>query len=927
MTAKEKGQNANSDQQSNKSVLNDSTTNGAKAQILLTKFTSDKILTKTFSIEGKKSGGLMTTGSMQIEAIESLEGLAQLLTELKPVNALSFGIPKGQPIGESIPVTTDKKPKRGHIARTKENFTWNNGAGVVMLDYDKPDDGAAIDKAELVAAIRQAMPELKKVKMLWLPSSSSYIFNSETKKYLYGELSGQRLYLILDKADKIPDFAEILHQRLWLNNHGHIAISKAGNLLEKSLIDTCVFQTQRLDFCGLAHCIKPIEKHNATPEIIAGEKESLFFDDVVKLTDPELQKYKNLVNTAKSVKEPEAREIKLKRIDADVYKLCQAKPDLDKNLIRKQVEQAYNGGDLTGEFQIFVVDNGIKTAASVAEILSNPAKYHRMTCFDPLEPEYNEHSIVGVIYTDGKPNIHSQAHGGKTYFLKSDIEETDPDSEPVCFDDHALREFPADILPEVIRDYVLQTSQIRQVPVDMAAQIALSVLSTCLQKKFNVRVGKHSKQIEQLSLWTVTAMPPASRKSDTVKDLALNVLNSYQQEESERMAFDVEKSKHALGVWEMEIQQLKQEKARAKDTAKKILLQQAIDRLVTEKPVVLHKPVFVIGADVTPEGLTKELAKQKERMAIINTEGASFFQILAGRYSTSGETNLDPFLNSFCGDPVTVIRRNNDAIDLKKPALAIGITVQPEVLFKATGNEDFNNRGLIGRFLCSIPKSLVGYRDLQTAENSQIEQQSYEFLIKTLLNLPLPEVEQELLIDGEAFDFYAEHVYNPLEIGQRRGGEYEQIPAWAGKFAGMVARIAALFHIADDPTVTDKCISLDAVKRASKLIPYYEQHTKAALRLIGIKGEPTDAEKVLTWALKAGKLETGFTLNEYFKAHRSIARTTDDLMPIFHTLTNRQILIDDPDKRPKSKGRRPEHFFIVNDKCIRCRKCFSPQRK
>lgn len=926
MTAKEKGQNATSGRQSNKSVLNNSTTNATEAQILLTKYTSDKVLTKTYSTEGKKSGGLMTTGSMQIEAVENLEAFSQILESLKPINALGYGIPTGENIGKSIPVTTKKRPKPGYTTRTTDNFTWPDGAGVFLIDYDPIADGEILNKAELVAAIRQAMPELESVKMLWLPSSSSYIFNGETKSYL-SELKGQRLYFVIDRADKIPEIGEILFKRLWLNNRGKIEISKIGSLLEKSLIDKSVYQTQRLDFCGLAHCIKPIEKHNATPEIIPGEKNRLFFDDVVKLTDQELQKYKNLVNTAKSDLKLKADKIKADRIEKEIATLCMAKPDIDKTIIRKQVEQAYNGGDLTGDFQIIAVDNGTETPVTVSEILSNPGKYHRMTCLDPLEPEYNDHSIVGVIYTDGKPNIHSQAHGGKTYFLKSDIEENDPDSEPVCFDDHALREFPADILPEVIRDYVLQTSQIRQVPVDMAAQIALSVLSTCLQKKFNVRVGKHSKQIEQLSLWTVTAMPPASRKSDTVKDLALNVLNSYQQEESERMAFDVEKSKHALGVWEMEIQQLKQEKARAKDTSKKILLQQAIDRLVTEKPVVLHKPVFVIGADVTPEGLTKELAKQKERMAIINTEGASFFQILAGRYSTSGETNLDPFLNSFCGDPVTVIRRNNDAIDLKKPALAIGITVQPDVLFKATANEDFNNRGLIGRFLCSIPKSLVGYRDLQTAENSQIEQQSYEFLIKTLLNLPLPEVEQELLIDGEAFDFYAEHVYDPLEIGQRRGGEYEQIPAWAGKFAGMVARIAALFHIADDPTVTDKCISLDAVKRASKLIPYYEQHTKAALRLIGIKGEPTDAEKVLTWALKAGKLETGFTLNEYFKAHRSIARTTDDLMPTFNTLTNRQILIDDPDKRPKSKGRRPEHFFIVNDKCIRCRKCFSPQRK
>jgi hypothetical protein len=920
MTAKEKGQNANSDQQSNENVLGNSTTNGAKAQILLTKFASDKILTKTYSIEGKKSGGLMTTGSMQIEAIESLEGLAQLLTELKPVNALSFGIPKGQPVGESAPVTTKNFPREGHVSRTKDNFVWNDGAGIFMIDYD----GDALDKAELVAAIRQAMPALKTVKMLWLPSSSSYIFNSQTQEYLSG-LKGQRLYFVLDKANKIPDLAKRLHERLWLHGHGYIEISAAGNLLERSLMDRCVYQSQRLDFCGLAHCIKPIEKRKREPEIIDGNSDMLIFsDDVVQLNETEKQEYIKRLNTAKSVKEPEAREIKLKRIDADVYKLCQAKPDLDKNLIRKQVEQAYNGGDLTGEFQIFVVDNGIETAVSVSEILSNPGKYDKMTCLDPLEPEYRNRAVVGIIYADDNPLICSQAHGEHTFYLKSDIEENDTENQPICFDSHALKEFPAEIFPEVIRDYVLQIAQIRQVPVDMAAQIALSVLSTCLQKKFNVKVGKNSKQIEQLSLWTLTAMTPGNRKSDTLKDLT-KVLTDFQLEEIERTAQEIKKSKHDHETWEMELRQLKQDKVKERDIAKKILIQQKIEKFLTEEPVELFEPLILSTSNVTPEGMTDRLVEQKERFSLLDTEGASLFEILAGRYNSSG-ADLDPFLNSFCGDTVASVRRGNGVKILKKPALAMGLMVQPSVLFKATGNPEFNNRGLIGRFLCSIPHSLIGYRDLQTEVSSDHEQQNYELLIRSLLNLPLPESETELLIDGEAFKFYEEHVYNPLEIGQRRGGEYERIQAWASKFAGTVARIAALFHIANDPTVSDTRISLDDVKKASQLIPYYAQHTKAALRMISGSGEPTDAEKVLSWAYDAGKME-GFTLNEYFKAHKSLARTSDELMPIFNTLTNRKILFDRPELRQKSKGRKPEHYFIPNVKCIRCQKCFAPPQK
>lgn len=925
MTAKEKGQNANSDLQSNENVLSNPTTNGAKTQTIpVTKFTSDKPLTKTYSSEGKKSGGLMTTGSMQIVAIDNLEGLSQLLKSLKPVNALSFGIPKGQPVGKSIPVTTDKKPKPGHIARTKDNFTWNNGAGVVMLDYDKPENSAALNKIELVAAIRQAMPELEKVKMLWLPSSSSYIYNSETKQYLYGELSGQRLYLVLDRADKIPDFAEILHQRLWLNNHGHIAISKAGNLLEKSLIDTCVFQTQRLDFCGLANCIKPIEKHNSTPEIIAGEKESLFFDDVVQLTISQQQKFKELVTDAKLILKPEAEKIKTDRIEKEVDKLCLAKPDIDKTIIRKQVEQAYNSGDLTGDFQVIAVDNGTEIPVTVSEILSNPGKYHKMPCKDPLEPEYNDYSTVGVIYTDGKPNICSQAHGEHNFYLKSDIEENDTENQPICFDSHSLNEFPAEIFPEVIRDYVLQIAQVRQVPVDMAAQIALSVLSTCLQKKFNVRVGKNSKQVEQLSLWTLTAMTPGNRKSDTMKDLT-KILTDVQIKEIERTAQEVKKSWHDHETWEMELRQLKQDKVKERDFAKKIIIQQKIDRVLTEEPVKKFEPLILSTSNATPEGMIDKLFEQKERFALMDTEGSSLFEILAGRYNSSG-ADLDPFLNSFCGDTVSSVRRGAGTKILKKPALAMGLLVQPTVLFKATGNPEFNNRGLIGRFLCAIPHSLIGYRTLQTEAVSIKERQTYEILIESLLNLPLPDMETELLIEGDAFNFYEEHVYNPLEIGQRRGGEYERIQAWASKFAGTVARIAALFHIVDDPTVSDTRISLDAVKKASQLIPYYAQHTKAALRMISGTGEPTDAEKVLTWAYNAGKMD-GFTLNEYFKAHKSLAQTSDELMPIFNTLTNRQILFDRPDLRQKSKGRKPEHYFIPNVKCIRCQKCFAPPQK
>ena len=58
------------------------------------------------------------------------------------------------------------------------------------------------------------------------------------------------------------------------------------------------------------------------------------------------------------------------------------------------------------------------TAVTVGEILSNPTKYNGKLTKDPLEPDYDGGRTVGRLYLlNGKPNLHSQAHGGKNYKL------------------------------------------------------------------------------------------------------------------------------------------------------------------------------------------------------------------------------------------------------------------------------------------------------------------------------------------------------------------------------------------------------------------------------------------------------------------------------------------------------------------------------
>ena len=71
--------------------------------------------------------------------------------------------------------------------------------------------------------------------------------------------------------------------------------------------------------------------------------------------------------------------------------------------------------------------------------------------------------------------------------------------------------FPLERLPEVVRRYALELAQDLQVPADMTAICALSVLSICLQGKY--KVSPKPGWVEPLNLFTLIIAPPGERKA------------------------------------------------------------------------------------------------------------------------------------------------------------------------------------------------------------------------------------------------------------------------------------------------------------------------------------------------------------------------------------------------------------------------------
>ena len=138
----------------------------------------------------------------------------------------------------------------------------------------------------------------------------------------------------------------------------------------------------------------------------------------------------------------------------------------------------------------------------------------------------------------------------------------------------------------------------------------------------------------------------------------------------------------------------------------------------------------LIADDVTPEAAASLIAEQGGRLAIISAEGG-IFDIIAGRYSKS-VPNMDLWLKGHSGDPLKVDRKGRPPEYVRRPALTLGLMIQPSVLSTIAGNRDFRGRGLLARILYAFPVSKVGHRDIAPRPVDPLIEKAYDKAVADL---------------------------------------------------------------------------------------------------------------------------------------------------------------------------------------------------
>jgi hypothetical protein len=223
--------------------------------------------------------------------------------------------------------------------------------------------------------------------------------------------------LVLDGRD-VERFLKDLHDRCWLHGFGWHLIGRAGQLLDRSIVDRMVGFGERLCFEGGPEIVAPLAQDQAKrePETIEGNA----IDSaraVLRLSEYECHRVNELKAASAKALGNFAAELRSKH-DRKIAEKISTKSGTPIVTAVRLVEARHRGTlypDIDLEFDHL-------GAVTVGAVLADPDRFIGETLADPMEGVAYGRCKAMVMKGDyGTLLIHSFAHGRCIYFLRHDL--------------------------------------------------------------------------------------------------------------------------------------------------------------------------------------------------------------------------------------------------------------------------------------------------------------------------------------------------------------------------------------------------------------------------------------------------------------------------------------------------------------------------
>jgi len=370
-------------------------------------------LTKLLSLKSdgtlvKESAANMMRGSAERIAVHGLQELADLLESLNPAQATSWGVcdrPRVAIVPEREVAETPEA-----VSRTRRHFAYPSGPGVLMLDHDGAPDGD-LDADTFRARLVEACPALADAPMLWRPSCSAGVRATADGREL-SPLARHRLYIPVRDASRIPEAGRALVQLLWAAGHGWFEVGRAGQALERSLIDASVWQPERLDFCAPPVLGLGLQRPHAAPRIF-GDPLGLFDLALIPHDADTNKQAQALKKTARQQLAGQCAAQRERWVATQAPALAKRRGiPIDK--ARDVLQRASAQRVLMGDF-VLMAEQG--KAVAVGEILDHPDRWHNAQFADPLDPDHDTRVAVVNLKSGQRRYLFTHRHGGMRFEL------------------------------------------------------------------------------------------------------------------------------------------------------------------------------------------------------------------------------------------------------------------------------------------------------------------------------------------------------------------------------------------------------------------------------------------------------------------------------------------------------------------------------
>lgn len=360
----------------------------------------------------KEASAHLSKGEAQRIQVSGLAALRDHLDSLTTAQAVIWGTTNNELA--KICTNADIMAKEaGAIARTREDFHFPQGPGVMMFDHDGLPN-ATLTADEFYARIITAAPVLAGAPMLGRPSASAGCHHADGR--VLTALDRHRVYIPVADASLIPEAGKALEALMWTTpGDGWIQVGAAGQALLRCLVDTQVWQPERLDFAGPPVLEDGLIRPNVAG-VIYGQDDGLF--DLRLLIDSVTPAIRSAAEAAQRAARSATKAqctAQAKKWASERAPALAARRGISLQKATAVLERASRFEVLMGDFDL-MCSNGQRV--TVSELLDDPQRWNDARFADPLDPDHDHRVAVARLLNGGRPDIYSHRHGGMRYELR-----------------------------------------------------------------------------------------------------------------------------------------------------------------------------------------------------------------------------------------------------------------------------------------------------------------------------------------------------------------------------------------------------------------------------------------------------------------------------------------------------------------------------